>query len=154
MSRNVDDCEFHDDHLRIWLDRSKTDKYGNGTYIIIQPAKDPMLCPIAALKHWIARLPGPGPLFRPVGKHGIISARRLSAEMVSKTVKAYGVVLDLSEDRLGAHSLRAGMITALIDTDLATEKTMKHSRHKQSETLMKYYRPRGLGPNMTQAAGL
>lgn len=154
VSRNVADLEFVGNEMRVWIDRSKTDQFGRGAYIAICAGKDPRLCPILAVKRWMELLPGPGPLFRPLTRHGTIFHRRLHADSVTNAVKAFGVVLDLPEDRLGAHSLRAGMITALIDSGMGDAQIMAHSRHSSTEMLKKYYRPRKSSLNFTQMAGL
>lgn len=154
VARNHADLDFVGDELRVYLDRSKTDQYGRGATMTIRPANNPKLCPIRAIEAWIAIAPGPGPLFRPISKHGAVLYRRLSAQSVSNIVKGFGVVLDLSDDRLGAHSLRAGMITALLESGLGDVLTMEHSRHKCHSTLGRYYRPRTSQPNFTAMAGL
>jgi integrase len=153
VARNHADHEFIGDDLRVYLDRSKTDQYGRGAYVTIKPAKDPQLCPIRALHDWIAIAPGPGPVFRPISSHGGVLYRRLSAYSVSMIVKGFGVVLNLPEDRLGAHSLRAGMVTALLESGIGDIITMEHSRHKAHDSLQRYYRPRRATVNFTQLAG-
>jgi hypothetical protein len=155
VSRNHDDLEFVDDNeLRVYLDRSKTDQFGRGTYVTIRAAKNPKLCPIRALHAWIAIAPGPGALFRPVTKHGRVVYRRLSATSVTSIVKGFGVVLDMPDDSLGAHSLRAGMVTALLESGVGELQTMQHSRHRSYDSLGRYYRPRANRPNFTELAGL
>jgi integrase len=153
VARNHADFEFLEDELRVYLDRSKTDQFGRGAYVTIKPAKDPRLCPIQALRDYIAIAPGPGPVFRPVSKHGNVLHRRLSAHSVTQIVKGFGIVLELPDDRLGAHSLRAGMITALLESGIGDILTMEHSRHQSHDSLRKYYRPRRAGVNYTQLAG-
>jgi integrase len=154
VARNTADLEFLAEELRIYIDRSKTDQFGRGSYISIRPARDPQVCPIAAMRAWLAILPGPGPLFRRVSAHNTVTATRLSAYSVTSIVKGFGVALELPEDRLGAHSLRAGMITALIEAGVSNVLTMDHSRHKCDDTLRRYYRPRRSATNYTAMAGL
>jgi integrase len=154
VARNTGDLEDLGDELRVHLDRSKTDQLGRGATVSIRAGKDPRTCPIAAFRAWQRILPGEGALFRPVTRGGGVLARRLSVVAVSDIVKGYGIVLDLPEDRLGAHSLRAGMVTALIDAGVGDALTMAHSRHQSHDTLRKYYRSRAKGPNFTELAGL
>jgi integrase len=154
VARNASDVEFVQDEMRVYIDRSKTDQFGRGTYVSIGPAKDPYVCPVAAMRAWLAISPGLGPLFRKVTKHNRVTPGRLAACTVSYLVKKFGVVLDLPEDRLGAHSLRAGMITALLDAGVSDTVTMMHSRQKSHATLRKYYRPRRPTVNYTEMAGL
>ena len=154
VARNTADLEFLAQELRVYIDRSKTDQYGRGAYVAIHPAKDPKVCPIEAMRAWLAILPGPGPLFRRVSAHNTVSPSRLSTFSVTNIVKGFGVVLDLPEDRLGAHSLRAGMITALMEAGVSNTLTMDHSRHKCDDTLRRYYRPRRSAINYTAMAGL
>jgi integrase len=154
VARNHADIEYVGDELRVYLDRSKTDQFGRGAYVTIKSGANPKLCPLRALAEWTAIAPGPGPLFRPISKHGGVLHRRLSVFSVTGIVKGFGVVLDLPEDRLGAHSLRAGMVTALLQSGLGEIQTMQHSRHKSADTLGRYFRPRGSSPNFTTMAGL
>jgi integrase len=154
VARNHADIERVGDELRVYLDRSKTDQFGRGAFVRIKPAANPKLCPLLALDGWTAIAPGPGPLFRPISKSGSVLHRRLAATTVSVIVKGFGVVLDLPEDRLGAHSLRAGMVTALLEGGAGEIQTMEHSRHKSHDTLGRYYRPRNNAPNFTTMAGL
>lgn len=154
VARNHADLEFVGDGLRVYLDRSKTDQFGRGAFVTIRPAKNPLLCPIRAVRAWLDLAPGPGPLFRAVNKHGRVLYRRLHAQTVSDIVKSFGAVLDLPDDRLAAHSLRAGMVTALLESGLGEVMTMEHSRHRSPDTLKRYYRPRKNTPNFTAMAGL
>ena len=154
IARNTADLEFLAQELRVYIDRSKTDQFGRGAYITIRPANDPKVCPIDAMRSWLAILPGPGPLFRRVTAHNTVNPARLSAYSVTSIVKGFGVVLELPEDRLGAHSLRAGMITALMEAGVSNVLTMDHSRHKCDDTLRRYYRPRRSAVNYTAMAGL
>ena len=101
VARNHADFEFLEDELRVYLDRSKTDQYGRGAYVTIKQAKDPRLCPIQAVRDYIAIAPGPGAVFRPVSKHGNVLHRCLSAHSVTKIVKGFAIVLDLPDARLG-----------------------------------------------------
>lgn len=154
VARNHDDLEWDENRLRVYIDRSKTDQYGRGTYVEIKPAKDPRLCPLRALRAWIDIAPGPGPLFRSCSKHNTVNYHRLSAGAVTDIVKRFGIVLDLPDERLGAHSLRAGMVTALIENGAPDTVTMEHSRHASIDTLRRYYRPRRSTLNYTEMAGL
>ena len=154
VARNILDLDITDKEMRVYLDRSKTDQFARGAYVDIKASKDPRLCPIQAIRRWLEIVPGPGPVFRPVTRHANVLPKRLSATSVSIIVKGFGIVLDLPEDRLGAHSLRAGMITALLESGLSDALTMELSRHKSPETLLKYYRPRRSTVNFTEIAGL
>jgi integrase len=154
VARNIADLDFVGDEMRVYLDRSKTDQFGRGAYVTIKAAKDDRLCPLRAVRAWLAMTMGPGPLFRAITKHGRALPRRLCAPSVTQIVKGFGVVLDLPDDRLGAHSLRAGMVTALLEAGIAETLTMEHSRHKTHDTLRRYYRPRRPTVNYTELAGL
>jgi integrase len=154
VALNTIQLEDRGDEILVHLDHSKTDQTGRGAIVSIQMAKNPDICPVLAMRSWLSVISGPGPLFRRVSKSGAIIPRRLAAATISYILKGYGVVLDLPEDRLGAHSLRAGIVTALIDAGVSDTQTMQHSRHKHHDTLGKYYRPRSKGPNMTEFAGL
>jgi hypothetical protein len=70
-------------------------------------------CPVKAVKAWIAATGiTEGPLFRPVAKGGRLLGQRLTDKSVCDIVKAYAGRLGLKEADFGAHSLRAGFLTA------------------------------------------
>jgi integrase len=151
---DVADLEFRAQDLIITIQRSKTDQLGRSSRVHVQRGCDPELCPVVAVQSWLGFVEGPGPLFRPITAYGGVLARRLEPSSVAVVVKRYGDVLGLSPEEIGAHSLRAGLVTSAVNAGVPAEAIMAHTRHKSHDTLQRYYRPREPGFNMTQAAGL
>jgi integrase len=80
---NLNDFERVREGIILTIRRSKTDQDGVGRRIGI-PFGRTIHCPVNALENWLnaARIED-GPVFRPVDRHGRVSAGRLSGEAVS-----------------------------------------------------------------------
>src|ERR1700722_4073891 len=80
---NLLDFERVREGIILTIRRSKTDQDGAGRKIGI-PFGRTIHCPVRAVENWLsnARVED-GPVFRPVDRHGRVSASRLSGEAVS-----------------------------------------------------------------------
>ena len=107
---DIEDLEENPRGLILHLRRSKTDQDGTGRTVII-PAGRGKLCPVVALKSWIAALhDSTGPIFRAVNRHGTIKAGRLEARAVARIVREAATKSGLTGNYSG-HSLRSGFIS-------------------------------------------
>jgi len=103
------DCEFGERTLTVHLRRSKTDQEGKGRKTVIHAGG--ALCPIQALRQWIAAAGiESGPVFRSLRKGGAIGGR-LSTEGVAIVVKRYAAARGLKASDFAGHSLRAGHVS-------------------------------------------
>lgn len=121
--------------------RSKTDQEGKGHTIGIPFAHDPILCPVRAVRDWrqLADI-GSGPLFRPIGKGGTVSANRLTDRSISEIVKRLAENAGYDSRRFSGHSLRAGFCTAAAAAGIAERLIARHSRHESLVILRGYIR--------------
>lgn len=139
------DVEFDDASMIITQHHGKTDQYGKGRQVRIPYAKKHVeLCAVTALKNWIAfRGNWDGPLFNPLRGYQNRTLIRKSmdgravAELVQRQLEAAG----LNPKDYGAHSLRAGMITAAADAGADVVTIMQRTGHLKVETVLKYIRP-------------
>jgi hypothetical protein len=67
--------------MTIFIERSKTDKAGEGAEIAIPNGRSEETCAVTALKTWLqASKTLQGPLFRKINKAGRVEVRRLGAD--------------------------------------------------------------------------
>jgi len=137
------DVEFVREGVRVVLRRSKTDQDGRGREMGIPcAAVDRALCPVEALERWVrARWRGAGPLFARVTAGGRVTGERLSGHAVGAVVKAAVTRIGLDARRFGAHSLRAGFVTAAGTSGAGTLEIMKRTGHRSVEMVERYFRP-------------
>jgi integrase len=137
---NQADIEAVRQGIIVYLRRSKTDQEGEGRKIGI-PHGRTRWCPVAALDQWLLRSGiVDGAVFRPIDRHGRISAERLSGEAVSLVVKECAVKAGLDPARHSGHSLRAGLATSAAQAGVPTWKIRQTTGHTTDVMLARYIR--------------
>lgn len=129
--------------LELSIGRSKTDQAGEGRTVAVWRVARPDLDPVRAVQEWI-RVRGrwAGPLF--TRWRGPVALReRIAGEVVHDLVQRCAVAAGLDGERFGAHSLRAGFVTAAIRGGAPLPAIMGATGHKSIRTLSGYYRPVG-----------
>jgi integrase len=141
VALNVSDLEFTTDGVLISVRYSKTDQEGAGVIVAVPYGTSPETCPIRLVRVWIgaACTPG-GPLFRAIDRHGRISGRRLSAKAVATVTKELAAKVGIDPDSVGAHSLRAGLVTSAVRAGKPEHAVMKHTRHRSVNAFRAYIR--------------
>lgn len=139
------DIELLDDRVTVSLGRSKTDQEGRGRVLVIPRAQNPQLCAIRALGEWIAaRGSKAGPVFPQLRKnvrHGsALTLDRLAGTAVWYALKVAAAGAGLDAAKFGAHSLRAGFVTASADAGADVWDIMATTGHKNVENLGLYVR--------------
>lgn len=124
-------------HLR-W---EKQDQEGRGRTIAVCRGKGPT-CPVTALERWLdVRGHEPGVLFNRFTAGGM-TAKGFTGEVITKLLQRELRRVGIDWKAYGAHSLRAGFITA---AGLAGHSEMvisQHTGHKSMDILRRYFRPR------------
>jgi len=133
-----------DDGVKLLLEKSKTDKDGEGAEIMIVAGRYPETCPVAALRGWLdAAAIKSGPVFRKVNKAGRVEDRRLSKDAVRQILlrraAQAGVYGSLAEP-ISPHGLRAGFVTTAYRNGVPDEEIMGHTRHRSLTTMRSYVR--------------
>jgi integrase len=135
----------HIEHVRqgmvVTLPRSKTDQEGRGRAVAI-PFGRGRHCPVKALAAWleIASIDS-GPVFRPINRHGQISAdQRLSGEAVSIVIKDVVRLAGLNPNIYSGHSLRAGLATSAAMAGVPSWKIRQQTGHASDAMLARYIR--------------
>jgi integrase len=148
VSLHVEDVVMDSQGLRIRIVRGKTDQEGQGAEIGIPRGAFENTCPVRAFEAWqaIARR-NAGPLFRKISAGGGIGGTALHPDAVRRIlahrVALAGLRVD-GFDRLSAHALRVGFITAAYDNGARDEDIMRHTRHRDPRTMRGYVRRAGL----------
>jgi integrase len=143
--------------LRVRIPRSKSDQLGDGDSVdVIRAAmgRNQKHCPVKTVQELLSENPYEHLFVRvrrvntPEGyqKSKMLSEpnrfidRPLDGNGVYRIVKKYGVQVGLSPKALGAHSLRAGCATYLLEKEVPPAAVQKQMRHKSFNTTQQYNR--------------
>jgi integrase len=140
----------------VTIRRSKTDQEGAGATIGLPYGSDPATCPVRAYRAWLeaASITG-GAIFRRIDRHGRLFDGRMSGRAAAERVKRLAGLVGRDVARIGAHSLRAGLITQAVTNGAHERDVMRHSRHRSVAVFRAYVRDVGLfDANAAAAAGL
>ena len=131
----------------LWtIPRSKTDQYGKGLIVLLEPESDERYCPVKALRHWfsVSKIEE-GPVFRGVDMTtGEVMDAALAPEGVSRRIQHYVKILGLDPAEFGGHSLRSGFITTAVRLGKSTHDIMASTGHRTERQVHEYVRREGL----------
>ena len=152
----VDDIAYTPEGLRLLIRKSKTDQEGSGHVIGIVHGKDPLTCPVRALRTWIhAANIYEGPVFRPIDRHENIGNSAITGRSVARIVKKACLHAGLPPELYSGHSLRAGFTTQAARAGKPERIIMRHTRHKSEKMVREYIREGDLfNESPTDALGL
>ena len=141
---DVQHITWTSDGLTLRIERSKTDKEGQGAEIALPRGRSEETCPATALQAWLeAAEITAGPLFRKVNRGGAVETARLGADAVRqillKRAAQAGVKGSLAEP-ITPHGLRAGFVTTAYRNGVPDEEIMGHTRHRSLTTMRSYVR--------------
>lgn len=144
VALDVERLTWSDEGVKLLLEKSKTDKEGEGAEIMLVFGRHEGTCPVRALRCWLdAAAITSGPVFRKVNKSGRVEARRLSEDAVRQILlrraAQAGVTGTLSEP-INPHGLRAGFVTTAYRNGVPDEEIMGHTRHRSLTTMRSYVR--------------
>src|SRR6201991_2317715 len=148
VSLRVEDVAVVPGGLRLRIRRGKTDQAGQGAEIGLPRGRHGETCPVRAFEAWqaVARRKA-GPLFRKISTGDGIGDAALHPDAVrwilAQRVAMAGIVVD-GFDRLSAHALRVGFITAAYDKGVRDEDILRHTRHRDLRTMRGYVQRAGL----------
>ena len=144
----------------VQIRKSKKDQEQKGATISIFAGKKPATCPVVCLRAWLkVRGKWDGPLFTAMnsgGYHGSDSwsRNRLNATAVADIVQESVQRIGLDPAHYGAHSLRAGLVTAALTSGQQAISIMKTSRHKSLAMVERYNRPKAFAVNLLAKVAL
>lgn len=133
VSLDVDDLDFTDDGVVVFLAKRKNDQEGEGTRIGVPYGSDPITCPVRNLKAHLGDV-DEGPIF--MNRWG----NRLSDYWVWKIIKAAVARVGIDPSQFGGHSLRAGLATSAAKAGVSERSIMRQTGHKSVAMLRRYIR--------------
>lgn len=138
---DVTDLAIAEEGLVVLIRKSKTDQVGVGRKIGIPFGEHAETCPVRAVQAWIEEGDiDEGALFRSVNKHGDVSDKRLSDQVVADVVKRSLRAAGKSTRMFAAHSLRAGLITQAAIAGVSERAIQDQSGHKSLAVMRRYIR--------------
>lgn len=143
VSLDLNDAERQEEGLLVHLGKSKTDQDGQGRSVGVHYGQAELTCPVRALEDWLSvRGSWQGPLFIQFRKNNhTVTPLRVDSDGVRRAVKRGLRLIGDEAERFGAHSLRAGMITASIKAGATETAIMQRTGHRSYATLRRYVRP-------------
>lgn len=147
VALDLEDIDFVEEGLTVFIASSKTDQEGAGYKLGIPFAQEDRYCPVKKLLQWIelARIKT-GPLFISVGTPGkafhaaIEDPSRLAASMVNTVIKRRMRQAKMNPAGYSGHSLRAGFITTAAALKAPEYLIQSHTRHRSAQVLRGYIR--------------
>ncbi len=137
---DVADVRFEKRGAVVTLRRSKTDQIGVGREVAIPQLRTQALCPVAALRDWIAVAAiVDGPVFRTFSLHGELQSNRIDGRDVARLVQRLTARARLEGD-FAAHSLRAGFVTSGAERGIAEASLQNVTGHRSTAILRGYVR--------------
>jgi len=125
--------------LDVWS--GKTDQEGKGVALGIYAGKRAGTDPVRTLRAWLSRRgKAAGPLFTRVQTGDFVTQARMTGESINEIVQRAVALVGLDPTEYGAHSLRAGMVTAAADGGASDREIMRVSGHKSVEVMQGYVR--------------
>jgi site-specific recombinase XerD len=141
VSLDVTDLAIAEEGLVVVIRKSKTDQVRVGRKIGIPFGEHTETCPVRAVQAWIEEADiDEGPLFRSVNRHGDVSDKRLSDQVVADVVKRSLKAAGKSSRKYAAHSLRAGLITQAAIAGVSERAIQDQSGHKSLAVMRRYIR--------------
>jgi integrase len=144
VALDVERLTWSNDGVRLLLEKSKTDKAGEGFEIMIVFGRHEDTCPIRALRRWLdAAAIMSGPVFRKVNKAGRVETRRLSEDAVRQILLRRAALAEVKgslAEPISPHGLRAGFVTTAYRNGVPDEEIMGHTRHRSLTTMRSYVR--------------
>ena len=148
ISLDYDDLDFVTEGVKIYLKRSKTDQFGEGSTKGIPYLENIKYCPVVSIKKWIelSKIDS-GPLFRRFNKGLKLSENRLTDQTVALLIKEYLILAGLDSKNYSGHSLRSGFATSAAESGAEERSIMAMTGHKSTEMVRRYIKEANLFKN-------
>lgn len=135
------DVSFDPKGLVVMVKRSKTDQQGKGRVIAVWAGRRSDTDPVRLVKRWLRRRgQWEGPLFCRVQTGDTIVQSGITPEAVHEIVKRAALRAGLDATKYGAHSLRAGAVTAAAELGRSDQEIMSLSGHTSQSVMRSYIR--------------
>ena len=148
ISLNIENIEFVFEGVKITLNKSKTDQFGEGFVKAIPHFQNSLYCPVTCLKRWInfSKIET-GALFTRFSKGSKITNLRLTDQSVALIIKEYLLKAGIDNKNYSGHSLRSGFATSAAEAGAEERSIMAITGHKSSEMVRRYIKEANLFNN-------
>ena len=148
ISINYEDLEFVPEGLKITINRSKTDQFGEGMVKGLPYFKNESYCPVNSLKKWIkiSKIES-GPIFRRFSKGSAIKEKRLTDQTVVLLMKKYLNLAGIENKNFSGHSLRSGFATVTAESGADERSIMAMTGHKTTQMVRRYIKDANIFKN-------
>ena len=148
VSLNFDDIDFVSEGVKIYIRRSKTDQFGEGSIKALPYFDNTQYCPVLSLKRWIEISNiSSGPLFRRFSKGSRLTENRLTDQTVALLIKEYLMLAGIDNKNYSGHSLRSGFATSVAEFGAEERSIMAMTGHKSTEMVRRYIKEANLFKN-------
>jgi integrase len=136
------DISYADEGIIIFVRYGKTDQLGRGRILSVWAGKNPLTDPVGVLGKWIERRgTWPGALFPQVWAKGDrVTRQPISGEAIHDAIQSAIKRAGIDPAPYGAHSLRAGAITAAAIAGGTDQEIMRLSGHANASVMRGYIR--------------
>ena len=136
VSLNIDDLDFVNEGVKIFVKKSKTDQSGEGMTKAIPYFENDEFCPVISLKKWLQN-------------SGIKNGKifNISDRSVALTIKKYAAMTGLDETKYAGHSLRSGFATSTAELGAEERSIMAMTGHKSVQMVRRYIQDANLFKN-------
>ena len=134
--------------LKITINRSKTDQFGEGMIKGLPYFNNEIYCPVTNLKKWleISKIKS-GPIFRRFIKGLSLSEKRLTDQSVVLLIKEYLKLAGIENKNFAGHSLRSGFATVAAESGADERSIMAMTGHKSTQMVRRYIREANIFKN-------
>ena len=148
VSLDVEDLEFVFEGLKITVNRSKTDQFGEGFIKGLPYFENKLYCPVTTVQRWlnISKIKK-GPLFRRFIKGSKLSGNRLTDQTVALIIKQYLNFAGINSSNYSGHSLRSGFATSVAEAGAEERSIMAMTGHKSTEMVRRYIKEANIFKN-------
>ena len=148
ISLDLEDIEFVFEGVKITLNKSKTDQFGEGFVKGIPHFQNSLYCPVTSLKRWINfSKVKKGPIFTRFSKGSKITNVRLTDQSVALIIKEYLLKAGIDNKNYSGHSLRSGFATSAAEAGAEERSIMAITGHKSTEMVRRYIKEANLFNN-------
>ena len=148
VSIDYEDLEFVEEGLKIEINRSKTDQFGEGMIKGLPYFSNEKYCPVKNLQKYL-QIAGikKGPVFKRFLKGNVLSEKRLSDQSVVLIIKYYLNKAGIENRDYSGHSLRSGFATVAAESGADERSIMAMTGHKSTQMVRRYIKEANLFKN-------
>lgn len=148
VSINYEDLEFVYEGLKIRVNKSKTDQFGEGMIKGLPYFENEVYCPVVNLKKWLDKSKiKTGSIFRRFLKGSLLSNKRLSDQTIALLIKKYFSLAGTDNTDFSAHSLRSGFATVTASAGADERNIMSMTGHKTTQMVRRYIKEANIFKN-------